>query len=91
MIKGLQACPLSFAISADPEIHYSWIKKFWDNSKTKEDSSKIFLKVDNLKVTVTEDVIRKALQIQDNVGDPCTIFTDEHIGDYLEDSGYEAE
>lgn len=89
MIKGLQECPLSYAISVDPEKHYSWIEQFWTKARSKKGSSRITLEIDGLKVTVAEEVIRKALEIEDNANDPCTTFTKEQIADYLEEIGYD--
>ena len=32
LIKGLRECPLTYAITVDPEIHTPWIEEFWANA-----------------------------------------------------------
>lgn len=89
MIKGLWKCPLSYAIPVDREVHSSWVEQFWTKAKTKKDGPKITLKIDGLDVVVNEEVIRKALQIKDNVADPFTTFSKEEIDGYLKGIGYD--
>lgn len=66
MIKGLRETPQMHVITANLDIHTSWIKDIWKNAKASKDSNSITSKAARKKLTITEADVRRALDIKDD-------------------------
>lgn len=64
MIKGLRECPLTHAISPNPEIHSGWIGEFLTNAMAIKDDNVITSQVAEKKLRVKAEDVRRALNIK---------------------------
>ncbi|GKA34997.1 hypothetical protein Tco_0721426 [Tanacetum coccineum] len=80
IVDFLNANPINYALTINPTIYSSCIKKFWSTVKAKTVNGEVQLQalVDGKKVIIIESIIRRDLQLEDAEGTDClpnaTIF-----------------
>nr|GEU87829.1 hypothetical protein [Tanacetum cinerariifolium] len=82
IIDFLNGCYIKYALTVNPDIYVSCIKKFWNTVAIKQvnDVTRLQALVDRKKVVITEAAIREVLRLDDVEGVDCLlneeIFTD---------------
>ncbi|GJT97311.1 hypothetical protein Tco_1092829 [Tanacetum coccineum] len=73
IVDFLNVNPNKYALTVNPIIYYSCVKKFWDTFKAKTVNGEVQLQalVDKKKVIITESTIRRYLQLEDANGVDC--------------------
>ncbi|KAJ0480128.1 hypothetical protein HanIR_Chr13g0627961 [Helianthus annuus] len=75
LIKGLNTCRIVHALRDNPVVYESLIRDFWKTAKVEivEGKGAITAEIDGTKIIVTEQVIREALQFNDQETDPIEL------------------
>nr|GEX61603.1 hypothetical protein [Tanacetum cinerariifolium] len=70
IIDFLNGCYIHYALTVNPHIYVSCIKKFWNTASVKrsDDVTRLQALVDMKKIVISEDVIREILQLDDAEG-----------------------
>ncbi|GJV85131.1 hypothetical protein Tco_1525029, partial [Tanacetum coccineum] len=73
ILDFLNANPIKYALTVNPTIYTSCIKKFWATAKSKTINGEVQLQalVDGKKVIVTKKSVRRDLQLEDAEGIEC--------------------
>ncbi|MFS7918137.1 hypothetical protein Hanom_Chr03g00197301 [Helianthus anomalus] len=89
LIRGLNNCPLTHALRANPGICSSCINTFWNTSKiNRQEAGSIEATVQKTKIVVTEAVIREVLRLGDQLHYP-TLFDQARVQAALRSMSYE--
>ncbi|GKE51826.1 hypothetical protein Tco_1486982 [Tanacetum coccineum] len=81
IVDFLNAHPIKQALMVNPTIYTSCIEQFWATVKAKTVNGEVQLQalVDRKKISITESIVRRDLQLEDAEGVDCsTITTDPH-------------
>ncbi|KAJ0948958.1 hypothetical protein HanRHA438_Chr01g0033481 [Helianthus annuus] len=75
LIKGLNTCRIVHALRDNPVVYESLIRDFWKTAKVEivEGKGAMTAEIDGTKIIVTEQVIREALQFNDQETDPIEL------------------
>ncbi|KAJ0455912.1 hypothetical protein HanIR_Chr15g0756441 [Helianthus annuus] len=75
LIEGLNTCCIVHALRDNPVVYESLIRDFWKTAKVEivEGKGAITAEIDGTKIIVTEQVIREALQFNDQETDPIEL------------------
>ncbi|GJZ18659.1 hypothetical protein Tco_0554782 [Tanacetum coccineum] len=67
IVDFLNANPIKYALTVNPTVYCTCIKRFWDTVKAKMVNGEVQLQalVDKKKVIITESTIRRDLQLED--------------------------
>nr|GFA68849.1 hypothetical protein [Tanacetum cinerariifolium] len=89
IINFLSGSYIHYALTVNPHIYILCIKKFWNIASVKrsDDVFRLQALVDRKKIVISEDVIRKILQLDDAEGVVC--LPNEEIFAGLAQMGYE--
>nr|GEZ21097.1 hypothetical protein [Tanacetum cinerariifolium] len=89
IIDFLSGSYIYYALTVNPHIYISGIKLFWNTASVKrsDDVTRLQALVDRKKIVISEDVIRKILQLDDDEGMVC--LPNEEILAGLAQMGYE--
>lgn len=78
-----------YIISANPEIHSTWVEQFWVNAKITKKGSLITTKVANHRLTITEQVMRRELAIKDAPHHSSENLEKKYLEQFVRDIGYD--
>nr|GEZ29923.1 hypothetical protein [Tanacetum cinerariifolium] len=89
IIDFLNGSYIHYALTVNPHIYISCIKKFWNTTSVKrsDDVTRLQALVDKKKIVISKDVIREILQLDDAEGVVC--LPNEEIFAGLAQIGYE--
>ncbi|GJS88493.1 hypothetical protein Tco_0771129 [Tanacetum coccineum] len=78
IVDFLKAQPIKYALTMNPTIYISCIEQFWTTEKVKtiNEETQIHAKVDGKKVVITESIVRRDLQLEDEAGEGSALPTD---------------
>nr|GFB31207.1 xylulose kinase-1 [Tanacetum cinerariifolium] len=89
IIDFLNASPIKYALTVNPNIYVSCIKQFWSSVSIKKvnDVTSLQALIDRKKVIITEATVREALRLDDAESIDC--LPSEEIFTELSRMGYE--
>ncbi|GKE61684.1 hypothetical protein Tco_1512051 [Tanacetum coccineum] len=78
IVDFLNANPIKYALTVNPTVYCTCIKRFWDTVKAKMVNGEVQLQalVDKKKVIITESTIRRDLQLED-----AEVFVNKQVRD----------
>ncbi|MFS8035183.1 hypothetical protein Hanom_Chr17g01590051 [Helianthus anomalus] len=89
LIRGLENCPLTHALRANPFICNSCINAFWNTAKiNRQGSGSVEATVQKTKIVVSEAVIREVLRLGDQPHHP-TLYDHSRVQAALRRMSYE--
>nr|GEZ23404.1 hypothetical protein [Tanacetum cinerariifolium] len=77
IVDFLNAHPIRYALTVNPTIYIYCIEQFWstDMAKTINEEAQLHARVDSKKIIITEAPIRRDLQLTDEEGVECLLYS----------------